>query len=147
MDTRGFSKGRVSAVLLRTSAPEGSTQMSTKECIGYAPHAKQKLNVGNQYYQTPGTIVIQHRPRIIPIAPGLFEVVVKALGLTEYSVAVFVGQCELCSSLIDKRREEAKRLKVNLPLPPPNWRNRVCFEQRIKSPAQTALHGHEHWYV
>lgn len=114
MDVRGFSRGRVSAVLLRTSTDEGSVRISAKESVGYAPHGKQSLNTGDQFHQTPGTIVIQHRPRRVPIASGTFEVLVNALSLTEYSVLVMAGQCELCTSLIDKRLQEAERLKVNI---------------------------------
>lgn len=86
--------------------------MSTKEYIGFGPHARQNLNVGDQFHQTPGTIVIQHHPKTIPIDRGSFKVEVKAVSLTEYSVAVFAGQGELCASLIDKRLEEGRHLKV-----------------------------------
>lgn len=114
MDVRGFGKGRVSAVLIRTSTDEGSVQISAKECVGYAPHGKQTLNTGDQFHQTPGAIVIHHRPRRVSIASGTFDVLVNALSLTEYSVLVMAGQCELCTSLIDKRLQEAERLKVNI---------------------------------
>lgn len=112
MDTRGFSKGRVSAALLRTPAEAGSSQNPTRESVGYAPHARQKLNLGDQFHQTPGTIFIQHRPRCIPLTCGVFEVAVTALSLTEYTVVVVAGQCELCTSLVSTRLQEARQLKV-----------------------------------
>lgn len=84
------------------------------ECIGYAPHSRQKLNLGDEHHQTAGTILIQHCPRRIPLAGYLFEVEVTALTLTEYSVVVVAGQCELCASLVGKKLQEAKQLKVRL---------------------------------
>lgn len=111
MDSRGFRRGRVSVGLFRTPVGEGSPRRSTKEDIGYALHAQQKLNVGDQFHQTAGTIFIQHRPRCIPLT-GVFEVEVTAVSSTEYSVAIVAGQCELGASLVDKKMEEAKILKV-----------------------------------
>lgn len=87
--------------------------MFAAECIGYSPHARQKLNIGDEFHQKPGTIVIQHCPRRVPLSNGVFEVEVTALGPTEYSVVVVSGQCELCSSLVDKRSAEARKLQVS----------------------------------
>lgn len=109
---KGFRNGRVSAVLRRRPK---STEMcsSVAECIGYAPHSHQKLNIGDQFHQTPGTIFIQHRPRCVPLAEFVYEVEVSALALTEYTVVVVAGQCELCPSLVEKRLEEAKTIMVS----------------------------------
>lgn len=92
--------------------PRGGV-VSTGECIGFSPHARQEINTGDQFYQTPGTILIQHCPRRVPLACGTYEVEVTALGPTEYSMVVVAGQCELCASLVDKRLEEARKLKVS----------------------------------
>ncbi|CAM9506461.1 unnamed protein product [Ectocarpus fasciculatus] len=114
MDSRGFNKGRMCAVLRRKpDYPRGGVA-STGECIGFSPHARQKLNTGDQFYQTPGTILIQHCPRRVPLARGTYEVEVTALGPTEYSMVVIAGQCELCASLVGKRLEEARKLKVRV---------------------------------
>lgn len=114
MDPRGFNMGRLSAVLRRKPTNTGRVVASAGECIGYAPHTRQELNTGDQFYQTPGTLFIQHCPRRVPLAYGTYEVEVTALGPTEYSVVVVAGQCELCASLVDKRLEEARNLKVIL---------------------------------
>lgn len=114
MDPRGFNKGRLSAILRRTPASTGGRIASAGECIGYSPHTRQKLNTGDQFHQTPGTIFIQHCPRRVPLACSTYEVEVTALGPTEYSMVVVAGQCESCASLVDKRLEEARNLKVNL---------------------------------
>ena len=111
IDSRGFNRGRISAVLRRHSAHEAGFEGS-RECVGYSPHSRQKLNLGDEFYQTPGTIIIQHCPRRVPLACGSYEVEVTALGPTAYEVVVVAGQCELCASLVDKRLEEAKTLKV-----------------------------------
>lgn len=112
MDSRGFNRGRISAVLRRKSAYEGGFEASAGECVGYSPHSRQKLNLGDEFYQTPGTIVIQHCPRRVPLACSTYEVEVTALGPTAYEVVVVAGQCESCASLVDKRLEEARKLKV-----------------------------------
>eukprot|EP00752_Nemacystus_decipiens_P001471 g1447.t1 len=114
IDSRGFNRGRVSAVLRRNSAYDGRLEGATGRRVGYAPHSRQKLNLGDEFYQTPGTIMIQHCPRRVPLACSTYEVEVTALGPTAYEVVVDAGQCELCASLVDKRLEEAKRLKVRL---------------------------------
>lgn len=80
--------------------------------MGYSPHSRQKLNLGDEFYQTPGTVTIQHCPRRVPLAYSIYEVEVTALGPTAYEVVVVAGQCELCASLVDKRLEEARNLKV-----------------------------------
>ncbi|CAM9559381.1 unnamed protein product [Scytosiphon promiscuus] len=112
-DSRGFNQGRVSAVLRRPVCTAGLVA-SERECIGYAPHVRQRVNTGDQFYQAPGTIFIQHCPRRVPLAFGTYEVEVTALGPTEYSLVVLAGQCELCASLVDKRLEGARQLKVRL---------------------------------
>lgn len=112
IDARGFNRGRVRAVLRRKLNHAETKRESAAECIGYSPHARQKLNVGDEFHQTPGTIVIQHCPRRVPLSSGVFEVEVTALGPTEYSVVVVSGQCELCTSLVDKRSAEATNLQV-----------------------------------
>lgn len=109
--------GRLSAVLRRKPTSTGGVVASAGECIGYSPHSRQKLNTGDQFYQTPGTIFIQHCPKYAPLAYGAYEVEVTALGPTEYSMVVVAGQCELCASLVDKRLEEARNLKVTLRVP------------------------------
>lgn len=101
------------AVLRRKPEYSRGVVASTGECIGFSPHARQELNTGDQFYQTPGTILIQHCPRRVPLARGTYEVEVTALGPTEYSVVVVAGQCELCASLVDKQLEEARKLKVS----------------------------------
>lgn len=116
IDSRGFNRGRISAALRRKSTREGELEGSAGGCaVGYAPHARQKLNLGDQFYQTPGTIMIQHCPRRVPLACGTYEVEVTALGPTEYDMVVVAGQCELCASLVGKRLEEARNLKVGTP--------------------------------
>lgn len=112
MDSRGFNRGRISAVLRRESAHEGGFEGSARECIGYSPHSRQMLNLGDEFHQTAGTIVIQHCPRRAPLACSAYEVEVTALGPTAYEVVVVAGQCELCASLVDKRLEEARKQKV-----------------------------------
>lgn len=112
IDSRGFNRGRISAVLRRNSTYKGGIEGSTGECVGYSSHSRQKLNLGDEFYQTPGTIMIQHCPRRVPLACSTYEVEVTALGPTAYEVVVVAGQCELCASLVDKRLEEAKKLKV-----------------------------------
>lgn len=113
IDARGYNRGRVRAVLRRNINYPKSERLSAGDCIGYSPHARQKLNTGDEFHQTPGTIVIQHCPRRVPLSSGVFEVEVTALGPTEYSVVVVSGQCELCASLVDKRSTEATNLKVS----------------------------------
>lgn len=93
----------------------GGLVVSKGECIGYAPHVRQRVNTGDQFYQVPGTIFIQHCPRRAPLAFGTYEVEVTGLGPTEYSLVVLAGQGELCASLLDKRLEEARQLKVGGP--------------------------------
>lgn len=104
--------GRISAVLRRKSANEGAIDGSATECVGYSPHSRQKLNLGDEFYQIPGTILIQHCPRSVPLAGTSYEVEVTALGPTAYEVVVVAGQCELCASLVNKRLDEARNLKV-----------------------------------
>ena len=113
IDARGFNRGRVRAVLRRKRNRPGNEGVSGAECIGYSPHARQKLNIGDKFHQTPGTIVIQHCPRRVPLSSGVLEVEVTALGPTKYSVVVVSGQCELCTSLVDKRSAEATNLQVS----------------------------------
>lgn len=105
--------GRVSAMLRRKSAHEGVLNESAGECVGFSPHSCQKLNLGDEFYQTPGVIMIQHCPRRVPLACSTYEVEVTALGPTAYEVVVVAGQCELCASLVDKRLEETRNLKVS----------------------------------
>ncbi|CAM9212499.1 unnamed protein product, partial [Hapterophycus canaliculatus] len=114
MDSRGFNRGRICAVLRRKAGYAEGLVTSKGECVGYAPHARQRVNTGDQFYQAAGTIFIQHCPRRVPLACGTYEVEVAALGPTEYSLVVVAGQCELCTSLVDKRLNEARRLKVRL---------------------------------
>lgn len=113
MDSRSFNRGRISAVLRRKSVYEGGLEGSTGEYVGFSPHSRQKLNLGDEFYQTPGTIIIQHCPRRVPLACTTYEVEVTALGATAYEVVVVAGQCELCASLVDTRLKEARKLKVN----------------------------------
>lgn len=112
MDARGFRQGKLSSTLLRTSAGEGQ-RMFTPQRVGYASHARQKLNEGDPFHQTPGTIFIHHRPRCIPLVCGSFELVVSAGSLTEYSVNVTAGQYELCTNLINTWFSEAKAIKAS----------------------------------
>lgn len=116
IDSRGFNRGRISAALRRKLTYEAELEGSPGGgVVGYAPHARQKLNLGDQFYQTPGTILIEHCPRRVPLACGTYEVEVTALGPTEYEMVVVAGQCELCASLVGKRLEEARNLKVGTP--------------------------------
>lgn len=113
LGARGFSQGRVSASLVRSVAGDDSEQTSTRH-VGFAPHSRQKLNQGDEFHQTPGTIFIQHSPRLTPLISGLFQVVVKAFSFTCYSVKVVAGQCESCASLTRKRMTEAQDVQVSL---------------------------------
>lgn len=114
MDTRGFNRGRVSVVLRRKSTNIYGGAAPTTWCAGYAPHARQRLNAGDQFHQIPGRITIQHCPSDVPLACGVFEVEVTALGPTVYSVVVIAGQCELYSSLVGKKLVEARNLQVTV---------------------------------
>jgi hypothetical protein len=109
---KGGSKASRSAASNHSHSHSGSHAPAVPEPIGYAPYHLQSPNLPGAM----GRLVLLHKPRIRPIAPGTFQIVVGAASNTKYSVVVTCNIGKTALPIVDEAVTVAKRMQSRLPI-------------------------------
>ncbi|CAM9473390.1 unnamed protein product, partial [Chrysoparadoxa australica] len=88
--------------------------LGRSEKVGYAPHAAQRVSLGDEFQQSPGRIIIMHAPEAIPIRPASFEIELRAMAISDYSVVVTANTAASAAVVLAKRLEEAKSKQLEI---------------------------------
>jgi hypothetical protein len=122
---KGYRLGRLAAGLFRLP-PEGvghsrhgnrsqngsvASAPPIPEPVGYAPYHMQSPNLPDAM----GRLVILHRPRVRPLAPGTYQIVVGAASSTKYSIEVSCNVGKTALPIVDEAVTQARQCQSRLP--------------------------------
>ena len=113
--TRGYRLGRLAASLFRlpdSRSTDNDESSLLPRAVGYAPYELQSPNLPDSM----GRIVIIHRPKLRPIPPGGFQLILGAASSVKYSVEVTCRYAQSALPIIDKMVDEAKEMQSRLPI-------------------------------
>jgi hypothetical protein len=115
--TKGYKLGRIAVGLFRlvesnnSKTSASSSNNSIPVSVGYAPYSVQQLNSTTGL----GRVVILHKPRKSPLAPGTFQIVIGAAASTKYSIDVSCAYAKTALPLVDEAVMKAKEMQSRLP--------------------------------
>lgn len=116
--TVGYKLGRLAAGLFRlpdvqsgTAGAGATATQGTPIPIGFTLHSQVSPNLP----QSLGKIVISHKPRVRPIAPGNFQLIIGAAANSKYSVEVTAKYARAALPVVDSAIERAKTMQTRLP--------------------------------
>jgi hypothetical protein len=110
--TKGYRLGRLAAALFRLPDPDKNNPDAKPVPIpvGYAPYSSCSPNLPDVL----GRIVIFHRPRARPLAPGEFQLVMGSGSCTKYSIEVHCRYASAALPIVDEEIALAKRQQERL---------------------------------
>jgi hypothetical protein len=128
--THGYKLGRIAASLFRlpatteaspTEGERGKGKSSDNSSltsasslplpVGYTPYDCCSPNLPNSM----GRIIIFHKPKEVPIAPGTFQIVVGSASTSKYSIEVIARYATAALPVIDEEYTKAKAFQSRLP--------------------------------
>eukprot|EP01038_Epipyxis_sp_PR26KG_P004789 gene4789-6716_t len=113
---KGYKLGRLSAALFRLP-PDSKTTVSKyisalPISVGYSPYKLQSPNLTNSM----GRLVIIHKPKIRPMRPGTFQIVIGAASATKYSIEVTCKYAQTALPQVDESITKAREMQSKLPI-------------------------------
>jgi hypothetical protein len=114
--TVGYKLGRLAAGLFRLPEPNpetlpGALLNTSPIPVGFSLHEHIQPNLP----QLMGKVLIQHKPRVRPITPGHFQIVIGCAANTKYSIEVTAKYARAALPVIDEEIDRAKAMQVRLP--------------------------------
>jgi hypothetical protein len=114
--TVGYKLGRLAAGLFRLpeANPDtlpGALLNTSPIPVGFSVHEHVQPNLP----QSLGKILIQHKPRVRPITPGHFQIVIGCASNTKYSIEVTAKYARAALPVIDDEINRAKGMQIRLP--------------------------------
>jgi hypothetical protein len=80
--------------------------------IGFTLHEQIQPNLPQQM----GRIIIQHKPKMKPMNPGHFQIVIGSASFTEYSIEVSTKIAKMALPVVDHEIIHAKQCQARLPI-------------------------------
>lgn len=107
----GYKLGRLAAALFRLPESKSSADTSMPIPVGFSPYALQCPNLSDKM----GKVVITHKPKLRPIKPGSYQVVIGTAAATKFSIEVSCKYAQTALPLVDEAIQTAKQLQMRLP--------------------------------
>lgn len=109
----GYKLGRLAGSLFRLPEVEGTAAVAgLPRPVGYTPYDSVAPNLPNSI----GRLVVFHKPKVRPITPGNFQIVIGTAAQTKYSIQVMAKYAKAALPVVDDEVTHAKTIQSRLPV-------------------------------